>query len=296
MDRAVPYPAADKPVRWVSPAWLEGHLDDRLLIIDTQPDVHDYIKGHIPGAVYAHENLFRMHLGGHPACWLPPEVAEGVIRNLGVTRPEPVVVYGSRGPRSLCGAFRGDGVGQALLAYTLARYGARQVCLLNGGLDAWVGDEGRPLARVSGSTAPSSFRADLQQDFFLNYREFIMVRDRDDVVVLDTRPAVVYGGEGTWARAGHIPGAINIPWQSLMAPKNPMLLLPVDEIRVLLEGHGVTPDRTIVCSCGTGRTATSLFLVLRYCLGYPNVRLYEGSFSGWVQFPDNPTVTGRTPW
>lgn len=295
MDSTDPYPAADKPVQWVSPAWLQDHLDDRLLIIDTQPDVHEYIKGHIRGAVYVHENQFRMHLGGHPASWLPPGVAEGAIGNLGVTRSEPVVVYGSRGSLSPCGAFQGDGVGQALVAYTLARYGARHVLLLNGGLDAWTG-QGRPLTRVSGFTAPSSFRVDLQQDFFMNYLEFTTVRDRDDVVLLDTRPAAVYRGEGVGDRAGHIPGAVNIPWQSLMAPKNPMLLLPVDEIRALLDGGGVTPDRTIICSCGTGRTATSLFLLLRYCLGYPNVKLYEGSFTGWVLVPGNPTVTGRTPW
>ncbi|WP_440949131.1 sulfurtransferase [Methanosphaerula subterraneus] len=295
MEGTARYPAGDKPVQWISPAWLQDRIGDRVLIIDTQPDVHEYIRGHIPGAVYAHENLFRMHLGGHPASWLPPGVAEGVIRNLGVSRSGPVIVYGSRGVRSPCGTFQNDGAGQALVAYTLARYGVKHVCLLNGGLEAWA-DEGRPLARDFGSTAPSSFTVDLQQDFFLEYSEFTTVKDRDDVVVIDTRPAAVYEGEGAWVRAGHIPGAVNIPWQSLMAPGNPMLLLPVDEIRTLLCDHCATPDRTVICSCGTGRTATSLFLILRYCLGYPHVKMYEGSFSGWTRDPDNPTVIGQHPW
>jgi 3-mercaptopyruvate sulfurtransferase SseA len=72
MEGTARYPAGDKPVRWISPAWLQDRIDDRVLIIDTQPDVHEYIRGHIPGAVYAHENLFRMHLGGiRPAGFLP---------------------------------------------------------------------------------------------------------------------------------------------------------------------------------------------------------------------------------
>ncbi len=217
-----------------------------------------------------------------------------MIRNLGVSRSGPVIVYGSRGVRSPCGTFQNDGAGQALVAYTLARYGVEHVCLLNGGLEAWA-DEGRPLARDFGFTVPSSFTVDLQQDF-LEYPEFRTVKGRDDVVVIDTWPAAVYEGEGAGVRAGHIPGAVNIPWQSLMAPGNPMLLLPVDEIRTLLSDHCVTPDRTVLCSCGTGRTATSLFLILRYCLGYLHVKMYEGSFSGWTRDPDNPTVIGQHPW
>ena len=75
-----------------------------------------------------------------------------------------------------------------------------------------------------------------------------------------------------------------------------MLLLPVDEIRTLLSDHCVTPDQTVICSCGTGRTATALFLVLRYCPDYPDVKMYEGSFSGWTRDSDNPTVIGQHPW
>lgn len=294
MKSAVPTRRGDTQVEWISPAWLQDHLDDPLLIIDTQPDVHEYFKGHIPGAVFVHENLFRMHRGRHPARWLPPGVAELVLGNLGVTCSEPVIVYGSRGSRSPCGTFRSDGAEQSLVAYSLVRYGARHVCLLDGGLEGWAG-EGRPLTQAYGTTTPSSFKADLQQDFFLDYREFSQTRDCDDVVVLDTRPAPVYGGMGGWAKGGHIPGAINLPWLSLMTSKNPMLLRSGDEIRSVLNESHVTPDRTVICSCGTGRTATLLFLILRYSLGYPSVKLYEGSFTEWISFPDNPTVTGMDP-
>jgi thiosulfate/3-mercaptopyruvate sulfurtransferase len=51
----------------------------------------------------------------------------------------------------------------------------------------------------------------------------------------------------------------------------------------------------VVCSCGTGREATNEFLIFRYLLGYPRVRLYEGSFTDWISRPGNPTVTGPDP-
>ena len=96
-------------------------------------------------------------------------------------------------------------------------------------------------------------------------------------------------------QAGHIPGAVNLPWRSLMADDNPTLLKPDGQIQQLLKQRGVSPDKTIIVSCGTGREATNEFLLLKWYLGYPNVKLYEGSFTEWTAYPDNPTVTGENP-
>lgn len=275
----------DGRVRWISPARIQEHRDEQPLILDTQPDVRDYIGGHIPGAIYADEHLFRMHIHHHPACWILPDLAEQVLAHLGVTGSGPVIVYGSRGMRSPCSAFKRDGAGQALVAYSLARYGVRQVYLLNGGLEAWI-NEGRPLDQRIGSTVTSRFPIDMAHDFSLDYQTFAGYYGRNEAVLLDTRSAEEY-------RNGHVPGAVNIPWQSLMAPENPMLL-PHDDPRPLLKEHGVTPDRGVVCYGTTGRTAASVFLLLRYYLRYPAVRLYEGSFIEWHSHPGNPVATGGT--
>jgi thiosulfate/3-mercaptopyruvate sulfurtransferase len=81
-----------------------------------------------------------------------------------------------------------------------------------------------------------------------------------------------------------------------MDEKNPTLLKTEDEIREILFSCGATPEKTIICSCGTGRTATVVFLVLKFFLGYPDVLMYEGGFTEWTSYPDNPVITGKSPW
>ena len=72
MEKTYPYGKGDGTVAWVSTEWLENHLHDKGLgIIDCQPNVHEYIQDHIPGALFAHENLFRIHEGAIPTRWIP---------------------------------------------------------------------------------------------------------------------------------------------------------------------------------------------------------------------------------
>ena len=80
-----------------------------------------------------------------------------------------------------------------------------------------------------------------------------------------------------------------------MDDSNKALLKPEDEIRKILDDCRVTPDKTIICSCGTGREATNEFLLFKFYLGYPKVRNHEGAFTEWTSYPENPTVTGRSP-
>jgi thiosulfate/3-mercaptopyruvate sulfurtransferase len=105
----------------------------------------------------------------------------------------------------------------------------------------------------------------------------------------------MYEGQGPWMKPGHIPGAINLPWATLMDDKNKRLLKPDEEIKALLDACGIEPYKTIICSCGTGREATNEFLLFKWYLGYPVVRIYEGSFTEWSSYPENPTVTGKNP-
>jgi thiosulfate/3-mercaptopyruvate sulfurtransferase len=142
----------------------------------------------------------------------------------------------------------------------------------------------------------SGYTCRVLPDYFIEYEEFRAIRDNANVLLLDARSPEVYEGQGPWIKPGHIPGAVNLPWKRLVDSENPRLLKPVDEIRSLFESVGASPDKTILCSCGAGRCAASLFLALRFLLEYPNVRLYEGSFTEWTAYPDNPTVTGKQPY
>lgn len=285
------YPFGTGIVRWVSTQWLEEHLgDEDLMILDTQPNIHDYILEHIPGAVAVEEGLLREPLNGLPGRWVTPEVAQIDFRRAGIKADMPTVVYTGTG------GFKGwgDGLEQTMLAFSLARFGHDNVYVLDGGLDKWKA-ESRPLTKQFPKTKESNFKAKLRRDYFLEYEEFKAMKDRPEVILLDARPPAFYEGQGPWIKPGHIPGAVNLPWASLMDDKNKRLLKPDEEIRKILSDHGVTPDKTIICSCGTGREATNEFLLFKFYLAYPKVKHHEGAFTEWTAYPENPTVTGKNP-
>lgn len=278
-------------VKWVSTDWLQNHLKDpKLLILDAQPNVHDYFAEHIPGAVYFSEGLLRDSDRGMPAKYVPAQAIEMELRRIDLNNDTPVVVYTAKGKFSSAG----EGLAQTMVAYSLARFGHQNIYVLNGGLDKWTGEQ-RPVSQEFPKVQEGTFRASVQEDYFISLDQVKKLKDQSNVILLDARPAKFYEGQGPWIKPGHIPGAVNLPWRSLMADDNPTLLKPDAEIARILQEHKITPDKTIICSCGTGREATNEFLLFKWYLGYPNVRLYEGSFTEWSAYPDDPTVTGPNP-
>lgn len=281
-------PQGTGAVQWVSTDWLLAHHQDaNLQIVDTQPDIHDYIKAHVPGAVYLPEKTQRIFWHSLPGEWIPVEAAQVLFRSLGLRADEPTVVYTGTG---LVKGW-GDGLEQAMLAYSLVRFGHNRVYLLDGGLNQWL-KEGKPTSQLFPTSQESGFAAQVRTEMFVGYEEFKRIQDSPDVIVLDARPANVYAGEGPWMRNGHIPGAVNLPWRTLMDADNPALLKPLDDIQKLIDARGVTQDRLVICTCGTGREATLEYLLFKHRLGYPRVRLYEGSFTEWSQHPENDVVKG----
>jgi thiosulfate/3-mercaptopyruvate sulfurtransferase len=286
------YPYGNGVVKWVSTEWLEAQLTDGgLHILDCQPNIHDYISEHLPGALFMDEGLWRIPLKGTPGAWVTAEAAQLTMRRLGLRADMPVVVYTGKGAQKGWG----DGLGQTMVSYSLARFGHDNVLLLDGGIDKWK-MEGRELTKVFPTAEESDFVAGVRSEYFVEYEELKRLKDREDVILLDARPPDVYAGQGPWIKAGHIPGAVNLPWKSLMDGENPALLRPGKEIQAILDEAGVTSDKTIICSCGTGREATNEFLLFKWYLGYPKVKLDEGAFTKWSSYPDNPTIAGSSPW
>ncbi len=289
MPKTYPYPQEGSKVRWVSPEWLEQHLQDEMSIIDCQPDIHDYIQEHIPGAVYLNEEFLRTSLRGMPNVFSSKEVVEATFRRVGVRMDRPVLVCTGVGPNKK----RGDGLEQTNMAYGLSRYGHDNVLILDGGIDRWK-KEGRKLSQVFPKIQEGDFKAAVRSEYFIEYQEFKAIKDRSDVMVLDARPIAIYEGQGPWIKPGHIPGAISFPWASLMTD-NKRELKPEEEIVRMMHEAGITKDKTIITSCGTGREQTNEFLLLKFFLGFPNVRGHEGAFTEWTSYPENPTVVGKNP-
>ncbi len=286
-----PYPEGSGVIKWVSPQWLQDHLnDENLLILDCQPDIHDYILEHIPGAVYFCDKLLRNSSNGMPGKYVSRRVASELFSSIGVEENKTVVVYTG------IGGFKGQGdcLDQTMVAYSLARFGHRSIYILDGGIDKWK-QESRPLTKVFPKLTASNFEATVKGEYFVEYDEFKEIKDNQDVIVLDARPAKFYEGQGPWIKPGHIPGAVNLPWINLMNDQNKCLLKPVRELKNIVGSVGATPDKTVICSCGTGREATNEFILFKWFLKYPKVKIYEGSFTEWVSYPGNETITGSKP-
>jgi thiosulfate/3-mercaptopyruvate sulfurtransferase len=284
-------PIGSGALRWVSTAWLEGHLGDDATILDTQPDCHDYFMAHIPGAVALEEKTLRAPLRGLPAVILRPSHIASLFGRVGISNDKPVVVYTAKGGWKGWG----DGLEQCMVAYVLLRMGHGKVYLLDGGMDKWIA-EGKKTSQIFPKVKPATFKPILQEDFYLNMKEVKELKEKKEVILLDARPPNIYRGEaGPWIKSGHIPGAVNLPWASLMDDKNKTQLKPVAEIKSLAEAVGATKDKLIICSCGTGREATNEFTIFRHLLRYPKVKLYEGSWTEWSSKPRNPVAKGPNP-
>jgi len=294
--KSYPYPSGDGNVKWVSTEWLAQHInDDNLMILDVQPNVHDYIMGHLPNAIYLNEGLMRSAWDRLPSMFVPPEAIQPVLCRTGLDPKKPVVIYSGAGRYSKCTAGLGDGLEQTMMAYSLIRYGHNNVYILDGGIEKWK-DEGRELTKVFPQWEPSDFKVEIHEEYFIEYNEFKKMLGRKDVILFDARPFEVYKEGGLWIKNGHIPGANSLPWRSLMTKDNPRLMKSDEELQAIIGKFNITPDKTLLIYCGTGREATNEFLFFRFYLGHQKVRIYEGSFTEWSSHPENPIVAGEAPF
>jgi thiosulfate/3-mercaptopyruvate sulfurtransferase len=293
--KSYPFPSGESLVKWVSTDWLAEHINDPdLTILDVQPNVHDYIMGHLPNAVYLNEGLLRSAWNRLPSMYVQPEALKPVLDRAGVDNNRTTVIYSGAGRYSRCTAGLGDGLEQTMMAYSLIRFGHNKICILDGGLEKWK-DEGGELSKVFPQWRESDFKIEVRRDFFVDYEEFLELKERDDVILFDARPFEFYKEGGLWIKKGHIPGANSLPWRSLMTPENPKLIKSDEELEQMISKFNITPDKTLLIYCGTGREATNEFLFFKFYLGHEKARIFEGSFTEWTSHPENPTTTGESP-
>lgn len=277
-------------IKFVDAHWLQSNLNSGCTILDFQPDIHDYIKEHIPGAVYINEKHFRYYHQNQPAAYVPSTMIEIIFSQAGLSNTLPVVIYGGNGRFS----HQGDGLEQTMAAYTLARFGHQEIYLLNGGIEAWI-EADLELEKRFPTVQQKTFITSIQNDLFYNYHQFKEAKEKSSTVVIDVRPRTVYEGKSIWSKAGHIPGARNLPWRLLMSHSNANQLRPLHQINELVQEINVSSSQSVILYCGTGREASAAFIVFKYILNYPDVRIYEGSFTEWCSYLENETVTGPEP-
>ncbi len=248
----------------VSAGWLEANLDNpRLIILDVRK-IEDYKAGHIPQAI---SSFFR--------AWA---FKKGEL--VGIGMDSLVIVTGSV-------ASPVESYQSARVACTLQYAGIPNVALLSGGIDAWVREK-KKLSTVPGKPVPRPFTAKLRREFIAD-REYVRTH-MGQVLLLDVREPEIFSGRKKLdciPRAGHIPGAINMPTSCAFNADGTFKTR--EELAAIAEtAIGKDLSRKVVTYCDVGQCCPTWAFILRELLGYRNIRLYDGSTQEWMADPTAP--------
>ena len=260
----------------LEPDELERRLGRPGLLVVDLGAASTHARQHVPGAVhldYARIVAPRPPVGG----LLPDDRRIGeVLSSIGMTARSHVIAYDDEGGAKAC-----------RLLWTLDVIGHRGFSLLNGGLQAWVGEGHRTESGVA-APARGDYRVTGRTEAAVDAAYVLAHLDDPSVVVLDTRsPAEFSGADRRAARGGHIPGAVNLEWTLAVDRTRNLRLRPDAELRALFAALGVTPDKEVVTHCQTHHRSSHTYIALR-ALGYPRVRAYAGSWSEWGNDPSLP--------
>jgi thiosulfate/3-mercaptopyruvate sulfurtransferase len=259
-------PAADFAPPVVSGGWLESKLgSEELVLLDARP-LKDFLGAHLPGARSVTPENLRSTSGGVPATTYPPATLGEIFARAGVTPASHVVVYGAE-----------SDVDATYVATAARVAGATRVSVLDGGFARWSKDL-RPI-RAERLRFPVP-KAELRGDgsILLSLEETRKRVGDGKTVFLDVRT------EDLWAR-GRIPGAVNRPWKKDV---DGGVFRPSEQLRAEYEAAGVSWEKPVVVYCNSGHQASEGFWMLKYVLGHPDVKLYQGSWLEWSMTPGTP--------
>ena len=268
----------------IDPSQLAEHLNDpqwiifdcRFTLTDTEAGRRAYHEGHIPGARYAHldEDLsspITPTTGRHP---LPlPELLAKKLGAWGVDETRQVVVYDAS-----------FGAMAARLWWLLRWLGHHNVALLNGGFPRWQREK-FPITTTLPTIQAATFHTRLNAELVVGADEVERLRVDSNYRLFDARAEERFSGvvEPLDKVAGHIPGAVNLPWEdNLDYGSN---FLTSEELREHYADNlgEIVPER-VIHMCGSGITACHNILAMEHA-GLYGAKLYAGSWSEWITHP-----------
>ena len=259
--------------------WLEKNLKNpniRILEIDYDPD-YAYKQGHIPGAYLI---LWEKDINDSiRRDVISKEHFEQLLSSIGATAETELVLYGDFNSWFAAYAF-----------WVFRYYGHKRTKILDGGRKKWQAENREFTTEEPPQRTPSKYIATPQNEGIRAYLSDVRraLERTEETVLVDVRSPNEFDGEITTApeypteqarRGGHIPGAKSIPWEDTVNEDG--TLKSFEELQLLYKSKGVTPDKQIVTYCRIGERSSHTWFVLKYLLGYPSVRNYDGSWAEW---------------
>lgn len=248
----------------ISAQELTNYLkQDNAILVCTQKAV-DYNRIHITGAINIDHNMLYDDM----TMLLPDEEVASILGKNGVSRDMKIVVYDE-------GSFKYAGRMYWILNYM----GAKDVKILNGGLDAWKAAR-KPVTRTATVAKAVTFTPQVNKSYLASMETVKKAVNNPAYVLIDARsPEEFNGQDDTNLRLGHIPSAININYTDLLDERG--LLKSTQELAGIFAKAGVTKDKTAIIYCKTSVRAGIVYFALNSVLNYPKVKLYDGAYLEW---------------
>jgi thiosulfate/3-mercaptopyruvate sulfurtransferase len=269
----------------VSTDWVAEHLQDpKVRLVESNEDTLLYSSGHIPGAVHVdwtadlNDQIRRDYVGA--------EAFERLMSRIGVTPDTTVVFYGDKNNWWACYAF-----------WVFQLFGHTNARVMDGGRLKWE-KEKRELSRDVPSYPATTYKVAQRHDApHRAFRDEVLKFVADKGQLVDVRSPDEYSGkklhmpeypnEGA-LRGGHIPGAKNIPWAKAINPDDGTFKTAAELKQIYLEDQKLQPAAATIAYCRIGERSSHTWFTLKYLLGFPNIRNYDGSWTEWGNLVNVP--------
>jgi thiosulfate/3-mercaptopyruvate sulfurtransferase len=266
--------------------WVLSHLNDpQVRLVESDEDALLYETGHIPGAVKV--DWFTTLQHPLQRDFISQQEFESLCSRLSITNDTTVVFYGDKSNWFAVYAF-----------WLFEYYGHEKRKIMNGGRLKWI-SENRMMTTDIPHYPPTSYHAKGPDKSIRAFRDDVQAHLDHSLPLVDVRSPKEYSGELLHMpgypqegaqRGGHIPGAVNIPWS--LAVNEDGTFKSINELQELYGSRGILPDNEVIAYCRIGERSSHTWFVLKYLLGYPNVRNYDGSWTEWGNLVGVPIAKG----